>query len=117
MTRSDVAVVDVKGTSGITAHGSLTSYLRDAGARNVTTLAMSAAASDIVGPLAAPIGDRNVVKLAVEPDHPDYAKLKGVPPKGSPGGGNSGAPAQAAPAYAAPTPQRAPVTGKPSWAQ
>lgn len=61
--------------------------------------------------------DRNVVKLAVEPDHPDYAKLKGVPPKGSPGGGNSGAPAQSAPAYAAPTPQRAPVTGKPSWAQ
>ena len=34
-----------------------------------------------------------------------------------PGGGNSGAPAQAAPAYAAPTPQRTPVTGKPSWAQ
>jgi hypothetical protein len=49
--------------------------------------------------------------------HPDYAKLKGVPPKGSPGGGNSGAPAQVAPAYAASTPQRAPVTGKPSWAQ
>ncbi len=29
----------------------------------------------------------------------------------------SGAPAQAAPAYQAPAPQRAPVTGKPSWAQ
>jgi len=40
-----------------------------------------------------------------------------VPPKGNPGGGNSGAPAQATPAYAAPTQQRAPVTGKPSWAQ
>jgi hypothetical protein len=34
------------------------------------------------------------------------------------GTGNSGAPTQAAaPAYQAPTPQRAPVTGKPSWAQ
>ena len=61
--------------------------------------------------------DRNVVKVAVEPDHPDYAKLMGVPPKGSPGGGNSGAPAQAAPVHQAPAPQRAPVTGKPSWAQ
>ena len=55
--------------------------------------------------------DRNVVKLAVEPDHPDYAKLKGVPPKGSPGGGNSGAPAQAAPARhpAAPEPDHPPI--------
>ena len=60
--------------------------------------------------------DRNVVKVAVEPDHPDYAKLMGVPPK-SPGSGTSGAPAQAAPAYQTPVPQCAPVTGKPSWAQ
>ena len=60
--------------------------------------------------------DRNVIKVAVEPNHPDYAKLMGVPSKAS-GGGNSGAPAQAAPAYQAPAPQRAPVTGKPSWAQ
>ena len=61
--------------------------------------------------------DRNVVKVAVEPDHPDYAKLMGVPPKTT-GGGTSGAPAQAAAsAYQAPTTQRAPVTGKPSWAQ
>ncbi|MDF5949191.1 hypothetical protein P4129_27005 [Pseudomonas aeruginosa] len=62
--------------------------------------------------------DRNVVKVAVEPDHPDYAPLMGVPPKTS-GGGTSGAPAQAAPAstYQAPAAQRAPVTGKPSWAQ
>ena len=60
--------------------------------------------------------DRNVVKVAVEPDHPDYAPLMGVPPKTS-GGGTSGAPAQAAPTYQAPAPQRAPVTGKPSWAQ
>ena len=65
--------------------------------------------------------DRNVVKLAVEPDHPEYAKLMGVPPKAKTGGGTSGAPAtvsaSAAP-YAAPAaPQRAPVTGKPAWAQ
>ena len=61
--------------------------------------------------------DRNVVKVAVEPDHPDYAKLMGVPPKTT-GGGTSGAPAQpAAPAYQAAPTQRAPVTGKPSWAQ
>ena len=61
--------------------------------------------------------DRNVVKVAVEPDHPDYAKLMGVPPKTT-GGGTSGAPAQpAAPAYQAAPAQRAPVTGKPSWAQ
>ena len=60
---------------------------------------------------------RNVIKVAVEPDHPDYAKFMGVPPKPKTGGGSSGAPAQAAPAYQAPAPQRAPVTGKPSWAQ
>jgi hypothetical protein len=60
--------------------------------------------------------DRNVVKVVVEPDHPDYAKLMEVPSKTT-DGGTSGAPAQAAPAYAAPAQQRAPVTGKPSWAQ
>jgi len=60
--------------------------------------------------------DRNVIKLAVEPDHPDYARWMGVPPKTS-GGGNSGAPAQAAPPQQAPAPQRASSTGKPSWAQ
>ena len=42
--------------------------------------------------------DRNVVKIAVEPDHPDYAKLMGVPPR--PRRWHSGAPARAAaPAY------------------
>ena len=60
--------------------------------------------------------DRNVVKVAVEPDYPDYPKWMGVPPKAS-GGSSSSAPAQAAPAHQAPAPQRAPVTGKPSWAQ
>ena len=58
-----------------------------------------------------------MVKVAVEPDHPDYAKLMGVPARSNNGSGGSGAPAQATPAYQAPTPQRAPVTGKPSWAQ
>ena len=63
--------------------------------------------------------DRNVIKLAVEPDHPEYARLMGVPPKAKTGSGTSGAPAQATPPYAAttPAPQRAPVTGKPAWAQ
>lgn len=60
--------------------------------------------------------ERNVVKMAVEPDNKDYASLMGVAPK-APGGGNSGAPAQAVPAYQAPSPQRASVTGKPAWAQ
>ena len=63
--------------------------------------------------------DRNVVKVAVEPGHKDYAAVMGAVSKGPAGGGNSGAPAQAAPAHAAPQrPGAAPVaTGKPSWAQ
>ena len=69
--------------------------------------------------------DRNVVKVALEPDHPDYGKFKGVAAKATSGGsgsGNSGAPAQATPVYQAPAQipqvaQRAPMTGKPSWAQ
>lgn len=66
--------------------------------------------------------DKNVVKLAIEPDHKDYAALMGVAPKSGTGGGNSGAPAQAAPAYAvsaraAQQPANTPVPGKPSWAQ
>lgn len=60
--------------------------------------------------------DRNVIKVAVEPDHPDYAKYMGVPSKNPSGGGTSGAPAQVAPAPVAPASQRA-VTGKPAWAQ
>lgn len=53
--------------------------------------------------------DRNVVKIAIEPDHKDYAALRS---------GNSGTTMQAPAAPA--TPARAaqpPVTGKPSWAQ
>ena len=59
--------------------------------------------------------NRNVIKLAIEPDHKDYAALMGVPSKVPTGGGSSGAPAQAAPAYAAP--QRPVSTSKPAWAQ
>lgn len=59
--------------------------------------------------------NRNVVKLAIEPDHKEYAALMGLAPKGSTGGGNSGAPVQAATAHAAP--QRPAATGKPAWAQ
>lgn len=61
--------------------------------------------------------DRNVIRLAIEPDHPEYARLKGVPPKTNPGGGTSSAPAQPVPSRAVPTAQRAPVTAKPAWAQ
>lgn len=61
--------------------------------------------------------DRNVVKVAVEPDHKDYAKLMGVPTRSGSGSSGSGAPTQTAPSYQAPAPQRTPVTGKPAWAQ
>jgi len=62
--------------------------------------------------------DRNVIKLAVEPDHPEYAKWMGVPSKAKSGGGTAGAAAQAVPSYAAPAaPAATPVTGKPAWAQ
>jgi len=60
--------------------------------------------------------ERNVVKLAVEPDHKDYAALMGVLPK-PPGSGVSGAPMQTAPTYPGSVVQRAPLPGKPAWAQ
>ncbi|MDI6750524.1 MAG: hypothetical protein QMD73_10145 [Rhodocyclaceae bacterium] len=59
--------------------------------------------------------DRNVIKVAVEPDHKDYAALMGTATKAPTDGGNSGAPATAAPQQA--TTQRPPVPGKPVWAQ
>lgn len=59
--------------------------------------------------------NRNVIKLAIEPDHKDYPTLMGVAPKVPTGSGNSGAPAQVATAHAA---QQRPVsTSKPAWAQ
>lgn len=66
--------------------------------------------------------DRNVVKVAIEPDHKDYVPLAGMHAsvgghRG--GGGHSGAPVQPTPAYAQPAPQARPVvpTGKPTWAR
>ncbi len=57
--------------------------------------------------------DRNVVKVAIEPDHKDYAALMQIAPRSA----GSVATPTAAPARAAsPAPQR-PVTGKPAWAQ
>jgi hypothetical protein len=69
--------------------------------------------------------DRNIVRLAVEPDSKEYAAFMGVPSKvqsgGGSGSGSSGAPAATpAPAYApqANVPAARPaVAGKPSWAQ
>lgn len=66
--------------------------------------------------------DRNVVKTAVEPDHPDYARTMGVPSKLTANAAVQGsATPSSAPAQTngstAPTPQRAPVSGKPAWAQ
>ena len=60
--------------------------------------------------------DRNVVKIAVEPDHPDYARLMGVPPK--PGVSPTPTPTTpAASALTAQAPARPAVSGKPAWAQ
>ena len=59
--------------------------------------------------------NRNVVKLAIEPDHKDYASLMGVASKAPAAGGSTGAPAPTAPQQAAT--QRPAVPGKPAWAQ
>ena len=60
--------------------------------------------------------DRNVVKIAVEPDHPDYARLMGVPPK--PGVNPTPTPSTpVASAQSAQAPARPAVSGKPAWAQ
>ena len=56
--------------------------------------------------------DRNVVKLAVEPDHKDYATLMGASPRAPTGNATP----HPAPASAA-APQRPVTTGKPAWAQ
>lgn len=63
--------------------------------------------------------DRNVVKIAVEPDHPDYARLMGVPPKPGVGAAPTSS-APSTPATSAQTVQataRPAVSGKPAWAQ
>lgn len=72
--------------------------------------------------------DRNTIKIAIEPDHKDYAAIMGVTPKGGMGnasGGQSGAPAAVAapshtPAAAHTTTSRPAASvpnGKPAWAQ
>ena len=62
--------------------------------------------------------DRNVIKLAIEPDHKDYAALMAGVAMAPTGGGNSGAPAQAAPSFTPPARAAQPaVSGKPAWAQ
>lgn len=58
--------------------------------------------------------DRNVVKLAVEPDHPEYAQLNGVMPKGNPGAPMQAAPRPVGPPAHATAPS---VASKPVWAQ
>ena len=57
--------------------------------------------------------DRNVVKVAIEPDHPEYARIMGVTSKVT---GISPVPASTV-QTTTPAPQRAPVSGKPAWAQ
>ncbi len=59
--------------------------------------------------------NRNVVKLAVEPDHKDYESLMGVVSKTPAAGGSAGAPAPTAHQQA--ITQRPAVPGKPAWAQ
>ena len=62
--------------------------------------------------------ERNVVKLAVEPGHKDYAALTGSAarePGNGGNGGSTGSPAQATPGYA--TTQPSVVSGKPAWAR
>ena len=54
---------------------------------------------------------RNTIKQVIEPDHKDYARLMGVPPKA--GTAPVAAASQAKPA----TPSRPAVSGKPAWAQ
>lgn len=61
--------------------------------------------------------DRNVVRMAVEPDHADYAAFTSIATKPPSSGGQSGAPAQTAPTFRpAPTTTRPALAGKPAWA-
>ncbi|MBP9904534.1 MAG: hypothetical protein KBF66_03180 [Rhodoferax sp.] len=68
--------------------------------------------------------DRNVVKIAVEPDHPQYAQIMGVPSRTVPASGSSAAAAGSSSAVppqhsgkAASVAQRPVLAGKPAWAQ
>jgi len=67
--------------------------------------------------------DRNVVKLAVEPDHPEYAAHKGSPAftparsQAGAAGSASSTPPVAGHAVTPASRPSAPVSGKPAWAQ
>lgn len=61
--------------------------------------------------------DRNVIKVAIEPDHPEYAVLMGLPPKLTAAKDTAGARTQPAPATAARPQPQASAADKPSWAQ
>jgi hypothetical protein len=88
--------------------------------------------------------DRNVVKIAIEPDHPNYARIMGVPPKltvnpSTQTGGMSGSPqgshgtsapvsndqsrgqhqplVQSAQPASAQTSSQSSISGRPAWAQ
>ena len=54
---------------------------------------------------------RNTIKQVIEPDHKDYARLMGVPPKAGT------APVAAAPQAKPASPARPAAVGKPAWAQ
>ena len=54
---------------------------------------------------------RNTIKQVIEPDHKDYARLMGVPPKAG------AAPVAAAPQAKPANPARPASVGKPAWAQ
>lgn len=56
--------------------------------------------------------DRNVVKLAIEPDHKDYAALMGLAPRAPSPGPTPVTATPSAPAAPRPAP-----SGKPAWAQ
>jgi hypothetical protein len=59
---------------------------------------------------------RNVVKMAVEPDQPDYSR-GATSAAQRPAAAYQASPASSAPAQAHTQTHRAPVSGKPSWAQ
>lgn len=59
--------------------------------------------------------DRNVVKVAIEPDHKDYAALMGAGARAAAGAVPVAPAAPTAQAFA--SPQRPAVSGKPAWAQ
>lgn len=66
---------------------------------------------------------KNAIKVAIQPDHKDYARLMGVTPRPPAGTSPSAPPAAPASMPAAANPPRAPqptaaaVPGRPSWAQ